>query len=253
VAVQAGDRIEEQARSTEHPAKTGTVEEVIHDDPSPRYRIRWDDGHESVFSPAAGSLHKVGVDRASRRSAAPLGLIPSAHPDQTGGFIVGLASGVELKVVAVEKPEELNLILGQSHFIKTVEDLHEALVGAVPGLHFGIGFCEASGPRLVRTSGSDPELVELAARNALTIGAGHSFIVFLRDGFPVNVLNQVKLVPEVCRIYCATANSVQVIIAETEAGRGIVGVIDGGSPRGVEAESDIAARKRLLREFGYKL
>jgi len=163
------------------------------------------------------------------------------------------ATEIELRVVTLDKPEELNLILGQSHFIKTVEDLHEALVGAVPGLQFGIAFCESSGPRLVRRSGNDPELVELATRNALAIGAGHSFIVFLREGFPVNVLNQVKLVPEVCRIYCATANPVQVIVGETDAGRGILGVVDGGSPLGVEAEADVAARKRLLRQIGYKL
>jgi uncharacterized protein len=155
--------------------------------------------------------------------------------------------------VTVEKPEELNLILGQSHFIKTVEDLHEALVGAVPGLRFGIAFCESSSPRLVRRSGNDPDLVELATRNALAIGAGHSFVVFLREGFPVNVLNQVKLVPEVCRIYCATANPVQVIVAETASGRGILGVVDGGSPLGVETEADVAARQRLLRQIGYKL
>jgi adenosine/AMP kinase len=163
------------------------------------------------------------------------------------------AHKVELEVVAVEKPQDLNLILGQAHFIKTIEDLHEALAGAVPGLRFGIAFCEASGPRLVRRSGNDPELVELAIRNALAIGAGHSFIVFLRDGFPVNVLNQVKQVPEVCRIYCATANPVQVIVGETAAGRGILGVVDGGSPLGVEAEPDVAARMNLLREIGYKL
>lgn len=160
---------------------------------------------------------------------------------------------VELHVVAVDKPEELNLILGQSHFIKTVEDVHEALAGAVPGLRFAIAFCESSGPRLVRRSGNDPELVELATRNALAIGAGHSFIVFLRQGFPVNVLGQVKLVPEVCRIYCATANPVQVIVAQTTAGRGILGVIDGGSPLGVETEADVAERKQLLRQIGYKL
>jgi len=164
------------------------------------------------------------------------------------------ASGVQLHLVAVEKPEELNLILGQAHFIKTVEDLHEALVGAVPGLQFGIAFCEASGPRLVRRSGNDPELVELAVRNALAIGAGHAFIVFLRNGFPINVLGQVKRVPEVCRIYCATANPVQVIVAEAaEGGRGILGIIDGGAPLGVEGEADIAARKQLLRKIGYKL
>ncbi|MGZ4188124.1 MAG: adenosine-specific kinase [Solirubrobacteraceae bacterium] len=158
-----------------------------------------------------------------------------------------------LHVVAVEKPADLNLILGQSHFIKTVEDLHEALAGAVPGLRFGIAFCESSGPRLVRRSGSDPELVELAVRNALAIGAGHSFIIFLREGFPVNVLNQVKFVPEVCRIYCATANPVQVVVADTAAGRGILGVVDGGSPLGVETEVDVAERKQLLRQIGYKL
>jgi uncharacterized protein len=164
-----------------------------------------------------------------------------------------LAAEIELHIVTVQKPEELNLILGQSHFIKTIEDLHEALVGAVPGLRFGIAFCESSGPRLVRRSGNDPELVELAIRNALAIGAGHSFIVFLREGFPVNVLNQVKLVPEVCRVYCATANPVQVIVGETSAGRGILGVVDGGSPLGVETEADVAARKQLLRQIGYKL
>ena len=126
-------------------------------------------------------------------------------------------------------------------------------LGAVPGLRFGIAFCESSGPRLVRRSGNDPQLVELASRNAVAIGAGHSFIVFLRDGFPLNVLNQVKLVPEVCRIYCATANAVQVIIGETAAGRGILGIVDGGSPLGVESESDVEARRELLRQIGYKL
>ncbi len=163
------------------------------------------------------------------------------------------AGQLELQVVSIDNPEDLNLILGQSHFIKTVEDLHEALVGAVPGLRFGIAFCEASGPRLVRRSGNDPELVELATRNALQIGAGHSFIVFLREGFPVNVLNQVKLVPEVCGLFCATANPVQVIVAQTEAGRGILGVIDGGPPLAVETEADVTARRDLLRAIGYKL
>jgi len=163
------------------------------------------------------------------------------------------SAGVELHVVGIENPQELNLILGQAHFIKTVEDLHEALFGSAPGLKFGIAFSEASGPRLVRRSGNDAELVELATRNALQIAAGHSFIVFLRDGFPVNVLNQVKLVPEVCRIYCATANPVQVIVCETAAGRGILGVIDGGPPAGVETEEDVTARRDLLRAIGYKL
>jgi adenosine/AMP kinase len=162
-------------------------------------------------------------------------------------------SAIRLEVVPVEKPQDLNLILGQAHFIKTVDDLHEALAGAVPGLRFGIAFCESSGPRLVRRSGNDPELIELAIRNALSIGAGHSFIVFLEHGFPVNVLNQVKTVPEVCRIYCATANPVQVIVATTAAGRGILGVVDGGAPLGVETESDVAGRRDLLRQIGYKV
>ncbi len=160
---------------------------------------------------------------------------------------------IELQVVPVDKPSELNVILGQSHFIKTVEDVHEALAGAVPGLRFGLAFCEASGPRLVRQSGNDPELIELAVRNAVAIGAGHAFIVFLREGFPVNVLNQIKLVPEVCRIYCATANAVEVIVAETGTGRGILGVVDGASPLGVEQDGDVAARRELLRAIGYKL
>jgi hypothetical protein len=134
-----------------------------------------------------------------------------------------------------------------------VEDLYETLAGASPHLRFGIAFCESSGPRLVRRTGNDEELVDLATRNALAIGAGHAFIVFLREGYPVNVLNQVKQVPEVCRIYCATANPVEVLVVETEAGRGIVGVVDGGSPLGVESDDDVVARKELLRKIGYKL
>jgi len=160
---------------------------------------------------------------------------------------------MEFISVPIEKPDDLNLILGQSHFIKTVEDLHEVLAGSSPHLKFGIAFCESSGPRLVRHSGNDPELVELATRNLLNIGAGHVFLVFLREGFPVNVLNQVKQVPEVCRVYCATANPVEVLVAETEKGRGVIGVVDGGSPLGVETDDDIAARKDLLRKIGYKL
>jgi len=160
---------------------------------------------------------------------------------------------MDLAVVPVENPEELNLILGQSHFIKTVEDLHETLAQASPVLQFGIAFCEASGPRLVRHSGNSEDLVALAVRNAEAIGAGHSFIVFLDGGFPVSVLNAVKMVPEVCRIFCATANPVEVLVAETDSGRGIVGVVDGGSPLGVEGDDEIAARKALLRTIGYKL
>jgi adenosine/AMP kinase len=160
---------------------------------------------------------------------------------------------MELQSVRIDKPEDLNFILGQSHFIKTVEDLHETLMQGVPGLKFGIAFCESSGPRLVRRSGNDPELVELAVRNASAMGAGHSFIVFLRDGFPINVLNAVKAVPEVCRVFCATANPVEVILTETEQGRAILGVVDGGSPLGVETDEDERERKALLRQFGYKL
>ncbi len=153
----------------------------------------------------------------------------------------------------IDKPDDLNVVIGQSHFIKTVEDLHEALVGVGPHLRFGLAFCEASGPRLVRCSGNDDALVELATKNAVAIGAGHSFVVFLREGYPVNVLNAVQQVPEVCGIHCATANAVEVLIAETELGRGIIGVIDGSAPLGVENADDQAARKQLLRQIGYKL
>ncbi len=159
----------------------------------------------------------------------------------------------DLKLVSIEKPEDMNFILGQSHFIKTVEDLHEALAGAAPGIKFGLAFCEASGPCLVRWSGTDEQCLALAKKNAQAIGAGHSFIIFLGNVFPVNVLGAVRNVPEVCRIFCATANPTQVVVAESEQGRGILGVIDGGSPLGVESEKEIAERKALLRRFGYKL
>jgi uncharacterized protein len=159
---------------------------------------------------------------------------------------------MELKTIAVENPEHLNLILGQSHFIKTVEDLHETIVGTVPGAKFGLAFCEASDVCLVRHSGTDPDLVELARKNAFNIGAGHSFIIFMRDMFPINILNPIQAVPEVCRIYCATANPVQVVVAQTEQGRGILGVIDGFGPKGIESETDIAKRKSFLRMIGYK-
>lgn len=159
---------------------------------------------------------------------------------------------MELLSVRIEKPAELNLILGQAHFIKTVEDVYEALAGASPHLRFGLAFCESSGPCLVRRAGNDEELVELAVRNALAVAAGHSFIVFLREGFPVNVLNALKLVPEVCRIFCATANPVEVILTETEQGRALLGVVDGSPPRGVESEDDVTERQALLRRLGYK-
>ncbi|MDZ7291657.1 MAG: adenosine-specific kinase [candidate division KSB1 bacterium] len=159
----------------------------------------------------------------------------------------------EIKTVRIEKPESMNFILGQAHFIKTVEDIHEALVGAVPGIKFGVAFCESSGPCLVRWSGTDEQCLELARKNAQAIGAGHSFIIFLGNVFPINVLNAVKNVPEVCRIYCATANPVDVLLVETAQGRGIIGVVDGSSPLGVEGENEIVERKGLLRKFGYKL
>jgi adenosine/AMP kinase len=156
--------------------------------------------------------------------------------------------------VKIEKPEETNFILGQSHFIKTIEDIHEALVNTVPMIKFGVAFCEASGKCLVRFSGTDEDMIELARKNALAIGAGHSFIVFLGSGyFPVNVLNAIKNVPEVCRVFCATANPTEVIIAETEQGRGILGVVDGSTPKGVETEEDITWRKTFLRKIGYKI
>jgi adenosine/AMP kinase len=161
---------------------------------------------------------------------------------------------MQLITVRIDKPEAANFILGQSHFIKTVEDIHEALVTAVPGIRFGLAFCEASGKCLVRWSGPDEGLVDLARRNALALGAGHSFIIFLGDGFyPINVLNAIKSVPEVCRIFCATANPTEVVLAETEQGRGVLGVIDGFRPQGVEDAEGVEWRRGLLRKIGYKL
>ena len=160
---------------------------------------------------------------------------------------------VDIEVVPLDKPDDVNVIVGQSHFIKTVEDLHEALVGVGGTLRFGVAFCEASGARLVRHTGNDDDLVDLAVSAAVAIGAGHCFVIMMRDGFPVNVLNQVKAVPEVCSVFCATANPVQLLVAVTEAGRGVTGVIDGEPPIGVETELDIADRKTLLRAIGYKL
>lgn len=160
---------------------------------------------------------------------------------------------MELELVSIEKPEEINFVLGQSHFIKTVEDIHEALVSTVPGIRFGLAFCEASGKCLIRWSGTDEQMIELARKNAQKIGAGHSFILFLGSGYyPINVLNALRNVPEVCRIFCATANPTQVIVAQSEQGRGILGVIDGFSPKGIEGEEDIAWRKNFLRQIGYK-
>jgi len=159
---------------------------------------------------------------------------------------------MEIKTVQIENPDSLNLILGHSHFIKTVEDIYEAMINSVPMAKFGLAFCEASEKCLVRYSGTDDALVELAKKNALKLSAGHSFIIFMKDIFPINVLNLIKNVPEVCRIFCATANPLEVILAETKQGRGILGVIDGFAAKGIETDDDITARKELLRNFGYK-
>lgn len=164
-----------------------------------------------------------------------------------------MAATVSLEVVAVDRPDDANVVLGQAHFIKTVDDLHEALVGVSPHLRFGIAFCEASGACLVRRSGNDDELIRAATATARAIGAGHAFVVLLREGYPVNVLNQVQAVAEVCTVFCATANPVDVLVATTDRGRGIVGVIDGSPPVGVETDQDVVARRDLLRDLGYKL
>jgi adenosine/AMP kinase len=185
------------------------------------------------------------ADRLEERIEGTLRRLPKDGP-------VNGEDPMELLTVPIEKPEDVNLILGQSHFIKTVEDVYEALAGSSPHLRFGLAFCESSGPCLVRRAGNDDELTGLAVQNALAVGAGHAFVVVLREGFPVNVLNALKQVPEVCRIYCATANPVEVVLAETTQGRAILGVVDGSSPKGVESEDDVSARKALLRQLGYK-
>lgn len=159
---------------------------------------------------------------------------------------------MKIQIIKIDVPPDANLILGQSHFIKTIEDLYEAIVNTVPGAKFGIAFCEASGPCLVRCEGNDRELKTMAADNALRVGCGHSFLVFLRDAYPINLLNTIQSVPEVCRIYCATANSIEVVVAETDGGRGILGVIDGATPKGIETAKDVKERKAFLRKIGYK-
>jgi adenosine/AMP kinase len=160
---------------------------------------------------------------------------------------------VEMKTVTMQIPDGANIIIGQTHFIKTAEDLYEVMINAVPGIKFGIAFCEASGPCLVRAEGNDSSLRESAIQNALNIGAGHTFVILMKEAFPVNVLNAIKACLEVCSVFCATANPVQVIVAETEQGRGILGVIDGYSPKGVEDEKEIQNRKQFVRTIGYKL
>lgn len=160
---------------------------------------------------------------------------------------------MEILLEKVNKPEDINFVFGQSHFIKTVEDIHEMLVSSVPGIKFGLAFCEASGPCLVRWSGNDEDLINLATENAMRIGAGHSFILFLGEGFfPINILNNLKSIPEVVNIFCATANPTDVVLLQTEQGRAVLGVVDGFSPKGIETEEDIATRKRFLRMIGYK-
>lgn len=160
---------------------------------------------------------------------------------------------MELKIVRMEFPEDANIIIGQTHFIKTTEDLYEVMVGAVPGIKFGLAFNEASGPCLIRAEGNDSELKSLAIKNVKTIGAGHVFVIVLKDAFPINVLNAIKNCPEICSIFCATANEVEVVIAQTNLGRGVLGVIDGDSPKGVETDKDVQERKEFLRMIGYKL
>lgn len=160
---------------------------------------------------------------------------------------------METIIISIDKPEEMNMILGQAHFIKTIEDLHEVMAASAPGIRFGIGFCEASGPCLVRSSGNDEKLMDLARLNAHTLGTGHAFIILMEEGFPINVLNAIKQVPEVCSIFCATANPVEVIVTESSLGRGIIGVIDGYASKGLETDSDAIERKKLLRNIGYKL
>lgn len=159
---------------------------------------------------------------------------------------------MELKMIKIEKPAEVNFILGQSHFIKTVEDIYEAIITTNPGMKFGLAFCESSGPALVRSTGNDQQLIEIAQKNALSLSCGHCFILFMEGGFPINILNAIKQVPEVCTIFCATANPVEVVIAETELGRGILGVIDGIKTKGIETEEDVKTRKEFLRKIGYK-
>ncbi|OPX30521.1 MAG: hypothetical protein B1H08_01395 [Candidatus Omnitrophica bacterium 4484_171] len=159
---------------------------------------------------------------------------------------------LKLEVVKIKKPDDLNVIIGQAHFIKTVEDLYEVLIGSVPNIKFGLAFCESSGATLVRADGNDDELRKMAVNNALAVGAGHTFIIFIKNAFPINMLNQIKMVPEVCRIFCASANPLEVIVAQSAQGRGILGVIDGCPPKGVEKDEDIAWRKDFLRKIGYK-
>ena len=160
---------------------------------------------------------------------------------------------MELKTVRMEFPEDVNIIIGQTHFIKTAEDLYEVMVNAVPGVKFGLAFNEASGPCLIRAEGNDLKLKALAIKNVKAIGAGHVFVIILKDAFPINVLNAIKSCPEICSIFCATANPVEVIIAQTDLGRGVLGIIDGNSPKGVETDKDVQERKEFLRMIGYKL
>jgi adenosine/AMP kinase len=186
--------------------------------------------------------------------ALPVGAATAQTHFQPSIVVARRQHEMQFLTVGINKPEPINFILGQTHFILSVEDIHEALVAAVPGIKFGVAFCEASGKCLVRWSGTDPKLIELARTNAAAIAAGHSFIVFLAEGFyPLNVLNTIKMVPEVCGIYCATSNPTEVIIAETERGRGILGVVDGSTVKGFEDEGEIKWRKAFVRQIGYKL
>jgi adenosine/AMP kinase len=194
---------------------------------------------------SSGAKELARIEEAARSEDKAETEEPAKTEENNGGIM-------DIKTVKIEKPEELNLILGHSHFIKTVEDIYEAMVTNVPGAKFGLAFCESSGPCLVRYSGTDDDLVELAKKNAYALSAGHSFILLMKDMFPINVLNAIKNVPEVCRIFCATANPVEVLIAETKQGRGIIGVVDGFITKGIETEADIKERKEFLRLIGYK-
>ena len=175
------------------------------------------------------------------------------YPDENRDKHDKIEESMKLEIIKIKNPKSLNLIVGQSHFIKSVEDLHEALVNSVPNIKFGLAFCEASGPRLIRTSGTSEVMVKLASKNAKAVGCGHTFFIFLENAFPINVLNAIKMVPEVVHLFCATANPVDVIVARTSLGGAVLGVVDGGSPTKVENEVEVKHRKELLRKFGYKL
>jgi len=222
--------------------------------PHPTVLVDQTTANEAEGMGVSRSLFRHGSLYARRRrfSSSPILLFRGTAATDSSAKMA--SNGITTSIVSIDKPEDINVIVGMTHFIKTVDDIHEALVGTVPGIQFGLGFCEASMDRLVRWTGTDEKLIELAKKNAQAIGCGHSFVLFLGPPtFPIHILNTLKMVPEVCRIFCATANTVDVIVAETASGRGIMGVVDGQTPLGVETEQDIMARRTLLKDFGYKL